>query len=155
MINLSKVFERCHSSLFKMTFTASEEDYQRLFEAARNAKANAYCPYSNFQVGAAVLCSDGSIFAGANVENASYPNGQCAERTAIGNAISAGHRDFKAILVTSNIEDDYCTPCGLCRQVIVEFGNLEVILTMKNGNPKRMHITDLLPMAFTPADLTK
>jgi cytidine deaminase len=134
---------------------ASDADISRLLEAANAAKANAYCPYSNFPVGAAILCKDGSVFGGCNVENCAYPSGICAERSAISVAVSAGHRDFAAILVCSKIGDAFITPCGFCRQVIAEFGNLEIILTKGNGEIKRMKLTELLPLAFSPADLTK
>lgn len=135
--------------------TASEANIKRMLEVANKAKENSYSPYSKFRVGAAILCKDGSIFPGTNIENCSYPAGTCAERSAISCAISNGHRDFEAILITSDIKDDFITPCGICRQAIVEFGNLEVILTQGNGTLKRTHIADLLPMAFTPADLSK
>jgi cytidine deaminase len=134
---------------------ASDHDVQRLIAAANGAKENSYCPYSHFAVGAAVLCRDGSIFAGTNVENCAYPCSICAERSAISAAVSAGHRDLAAILVVSNIQDDFITPCGFCRLCIAEFGNLEVISTKGNGELFRTHITDVLPRAFTPADLTK
>ena len=135
--------------------TASDANVKKMFEIANKAKENSYSPYSKFRVGAALLCKDGSIFPGTNIENSSYPVGTCAERSAISCAISNGHRDFEAILITSDIKDDFISPCGFCRQAIVEFGNLEVILTQANGTMKRLHISDLLPMAFTPADLSK
>ncbi|KAK8891419.1 hypothetical protein M9Y10_028628 [Tritrichomonas musculus] len=134
---------------------ATDAEVQKMFEVANKAKENSYSPYSKFRVGAAILCKDGSIFPGTNVENCSYPVATCAERGAISCAIAHGHRDFKSILITSDIKDDFITPCGFCRQAIVEFGNLEVILTQACGKMKKMHIADLLPMAFTPADLTK
>ncbi|KAH0786359.1 cytidine deaminase [Histomonas meleagridis] len=138
-----------------MSYHTSEEDVQRLFKVASATKEYSYSPYSKFRVGAAVLCRDGTIVGGTNIENCSYPNGLCAERAAISSCISQGHKDIVAILVTSDIKDDFITPCGFCRQFIVEFGNLEVILTKATGEAKRMHITDILPMAFSPADLTK
>ena len=133
---------------------ATEEEIQKLMDAANKAKENSYSPYSHFRVGAAILCKDGTIVSGCNVENASYGIAQCAERCAICNAVSQGHRDFKTILVVSDITNDYITPCGACRQGIVEWGNVEVILT-KGSEYQRKRIADLLPMAFTPADLTK
>lgn len=80
----------------------------------------AYCPYSHFPVGAALECEDGSVFTGVNIENASYPVGTCAERTAFGNAISAGHRSFKRIVIATRTKD-YSSPCGMCRQFMYEF----------------------------------
>ena len=134
---------------------ASESDIKKMLEVANKAKENSYSPYSKFRVGAALLCKDGAIIGGTNVENCSYPAGTCAERSAICSAISQGHKDFVSILITSDIQDDFITPCGICRQALVEFGNIEVILTQGNGTMKKMHISDLLPLAFTPADLTK
>lgn len=134
--------------------TATPEQEARLFEMAKSTKEQAYAPYSHFRVGAAILCSDGTIFGGCNIENCAYPSGVCAERCAICNAIAHGHKDFVTIMVTSDL-DDYCTPCGFCRQAIIEFGNLEVILTKCSGESKRLRMTDILPMAFSPADLSK
>lgn len=138
-----------------MCYQASDDDVKRLFDSAKAAKENSYSPYSHFRVGAAVLCKDGTIVSGANVENCSYPCGICAERNAIFACVAQGHRDMVAVLITSDLVDDFCAPCGVCRQVIAEFGNLEVILAKAGGETKRMHISDLLPMAFSPADLTK
>ena len=135
--------------------TATDAEVQKMLEIANKAKENSYSPYSKFRVGAAILCNDGSIFPGTNIENSSYPVGTCAERCAIACAIANGHRDFKSILITSDIQNDFISPCGFCRQAIVEYGNLEVILTQGCGKMKKMHIADLLPMAFTPADLSK
>ena len=139
-----------------MAYHTSDEDIKRMFESAQKNKVNSYSPYSHFAVSAALLCRDGTIVNGVNVENCSYPNGCCAERSAIYSAISQGHKDFVAILITSNMENDFIYPCGMCRQVIAEFGNLEVISTKATfGDIKRYHIADLLPEAFTPADLSK
>ncbi|XP_047385348.1 cytidine deaminase isoform X1 [Sciurus carolinensis] len=96
------------------------EHVQRLLLSSREAKKSAYCPYSRFPVGAALLTRDGRIFSGCNVENASYTLGICAERTAIQKAISEGHKDFKAIAISSNLQDDFISPCGACRQVMRE-----------------------------------
>jgi cytidine deaminase len=134
---------------------ASDSDVQRLLATANAGKENAYCPYSNFRVGAAILCKDGTVIQGCNVENCAYPSGCCAERTAIVSAVSQGHRDFQSILITSDMKDEFIFPCGFCRQVIAEFGNLEVISTKGSGELLRQHIVDLLPHAFSPADLSK
>lgn len=138
-----------------MAFQCTDEQIKKLFEVASNNKCNAYVPYSHFPVSAALLCRDGSIVPGVNVENCSYPCGSCAERSAIVSAISQGKKDFVAILVTSGMEDDYIYPCGFCRQFIAEWGNLEVISTTAKGGIRRYHISDLLPEAFSPADLSK
>ena len=139
-----------------MSYQTTEQDLKRLFEAASKIKVNSYSPYSHFRVAAALLCGDGTIITGVNVENCSYPNGCCAERSAIVSAVSQGYRDFKAILVTSDMKDDFIYPCGFCRQVIAEFGNLEIISSKSEfGEFKRFHLSELLPEAFTPADLSR
>ncbi|KAF7466592.1 cytidine deaminase isoform X2 [Marmota monax] len=100
--------------------TLEPEHLQRLLLSSQEAKKSAYCPYSRFPVGAALLTRDGRIFSGCNVENAVYPLGNCAERTAIQKAISEGHKEFKAIVISSNLQDDFISPCGACRQVMRE-----------------------------------
>ncbi|KAG3282318.1 cytidine deaminase isoform X2 [Ictidomys tridecemlineatus] len=100
--------------------TLEPEHLQRLLLSSQEAKKSAYCPYSRFPVGAALLTRDGRIFSGCNVENAVYPLGNCAERNAIQKAISEGHKDFKAIVISSNLQDDFISPCGACRQVMRE-----------------------------------
>ncbi len=133
----------------------SEEQVQLLVDAARLAAANAYVPYSNFPVGAAVLTITGEVFTGCNVENASYPLTVCAERVAIGTAVAAGHRRLQAIAVTAP-KMNGVTPCGGCRQVINEFRGVDagvaVILDGKDG-PEILKIDDLLPRSFGPSDL--
>lgn len=113
----------------------------------------AYCPYSKFPVGAVVECSDGSVFTGCNIENASYPVGTCAERTALGNAISHGHRDFVRIVVAAK-SDDYASPCGMCRQFMFEFApDMELICLNKNGDAVVRHVRDYLPFGFESSAL--
>ncbi|XP_066126331.1 cytidine deaminase isoform X2 [Saccopteryx bilineata] len=94
---------------------------RRLLLLSQEAKKSAYCPYSHFPVGAALLTRDGKIFSGCNVENAAYPLGICAERTAIQKAISEGYKDFRAIAIASDLQDDFISPCGACRQVMREY----------------------------------
>ncbi|XP_051713983.1 cytidine deaminase isoform X1 [Oryctolagus cuniculus] len=96
------------------------EHVQQLLLRSREAKKSAYCPYSRFPVGAALLTGDGRIFSGCNIENACYPLGVCAERTAIQKAISEGYQEFRAIAIASDLEDDFISPCGACRQVMRE-----------------------------------
>ncbi len=99
-------------------------DYQQLIEMAEQARKNAYCPYSEFSVGAALLTEDGSVYTGCNVENAAFGPSNCAERTAFFKAVSEGVRDFKAIAIVGGKkekEGGYCAPCGVCRQVMAEF----------------------------------
>lgn len=107
-----------------------------------------YCPYSHFPVGAALECSDGTVFTGCNIENAVYPVGICAERTAVFKAVSEGHTDFVRIVVAGR-SDDYCVPCGSCRQVLQEFApNIEVICLNKEGQELALPLKALLPYGF-------
>ena len=108
----------------------------------------AYIPYSHFPVGAALECSDGTVYTGCNIENSSYGLTNCAERTAAFKAVSEGHRHFTRIVIAGR-SDDYCYPCGACRQVLYEFGpEMEVICLNKKGEEKRLHIKELLPYGF-------
>lgn len=127
----------------------TQDQIQRLVEAALEARKNAYAPYSGFTVGAAVLTADGTVFAGANVENASYGLSVCAERHAIGAAVGNGHRDLVALAVVTSTTPP-SSPCGACRQVMAEFGPLTVILANTSGAMTVVSDADLLPMAFTP-----
>lgn len=122
----------------------------QLLEVAKNARENAYVPYSHFKVGAAVLTSDGKIITGCNVENASYGLAICAERVAVFNAVSQGNTSFKAIAVIADTEEPV-PPCGACRQVLTEFSR-EMIIIMANlkDEIKRTTVGELLPYAFTP-----
>ena len=108
----------------------------------------AYVPYSHFPVGAALLCKDGTVFTGCNIENAAYGATICAERTAIFKAVSEGHRDFAAIAIAGR-SDDYCVPCGSCRQVMMEFApEMEVICLNRAREAKRMTLRELMPCGF-------
>lgn len=126
-----------------------------LLARAREAARNAYVPYSEFPVGAAVLAEDGSIFAGCNIENASYPLTICGERSAVSAAVSSGHREIRAVAVSAPRMPG-TTPCGACRQVLNEFrpkhGDMTVIL---DDGELGLHLTldDLLPRAFGPRNL--
>ncbi|KAL2880005.1 hypothetical protein SGCOL_004724 [Colletotrichum sp. CLE4] len=122
-----------------------------LHQKATAAKATAYCPYSQFRVGATLLSKDGKYTSGANVENASYPVGTCAERVAFGKAITEGIRGFKAVAVATDIEAP-CSPCGMCRQFIREFVDLEMPILMfnKDGKYVVMRLEALLPLSFGP-----
>jgi cytidine deaminase len=127
----------------------SAEDRDRLIQAAQAAAQNAYAPYSHFKVGAALLTEQGEIFAGCNVENASYGMTNCAERTAIFAAIahSGPKLGIRAVAVL-NTNDLPCAPCGACRQVIYEFGPEAIIFFPSAQGWKEAHITDLLPEGF-------
>ncbi|MDO4810480.1 MAG: cytidine deaminase [Eubacteriales bacterium] len=108
----------------------------------------AYCPYSHFPVGAAVECSDGSVFTGCNIENAAYGAGTCAERTALSKAVSEGHRDFVRIAIAGK-SDDFCVPCGICRQFMMEFApDIEVICLNGKGENRKFALRELLPYGF-------
>lgn len=128
-------------------------EYARLVEAARAARQHAYAPYSRFQVGAALLTAGGEVYTGCNVENASYGATICAERTAVGAAIAAGERDFAAIAVIADTPAPV-SPCGVCRQVLSEFGaDLVVIMANLQGATKIATMQELLPQGFTGHDL--
>lgn len=118
---------------------------------ANEARKSAYSPYSGFPVGAALLCSDGSIYSGVNVENAVNGLSICAERVAIFKAISEGHRDFVRLAVSC--ASDACRPCGACRQVIFEHApDIEILMGNPDGKFVRTTIKDLLPEAFRLPD---
>ncbi len=122
---------------------------KELLDIAIKAKENAYVPYSNFRVGAALLGKSGKVYTGCNVECASYGATNCAERTAIFKAVSEGEREFEAIAITSD-SNDYTFPCGICRQVIAEFGlEIEVIAANSSGEYTVCSIKDLIPNVFT------
>jgi cytidine deaminase len=126
-----------------------------LLAAAEAARGMAHAPYSRFQVGAALLCADGSVQPGCNVENASYPAGICAERTAVVGAVARGQRHFQAIAIAGP-PGVAISPCGICRQVLSEFspdGALRVITRGADGAPRSATIAELLPGAFGAADL--
>jgi len=122
---------------------------QRLLRAARKVMKNAYAPFSNFRVGAAILTSKGEIFLGCNVENSSYGLTNCAERTAVFSAIAklGPELEIRAVAVT-NDRGAPCSPCGACRQVIYEFGPHAVVFYQGEKGPKQSLITDLLPEGF-------
>ena len=123
----------------------------RLAEAAKEARRNAHAPYSNFQVGAALLDQEGRIFAGCNVENASYGLSICAERHAIGAAVAGGALGVEAMVILSESSPP-ASPCGACRQVMAEFGDFPVLLINPEGEEVRSSVAKLLPMAFTFED---
>jgi cytidine deaminase len=124
-----------------------------LLERATDAMERAYAPYSGFKVGAALLGVDGSITEGCNVENASYPAGICAERAAVAAAVTRGVRTFAAIVIVTEAEVP-TPPCGMCRQVLVEFApQLEVISVTRGGAQAKWSMSELLPAAFTPTSM--
>lgn len=133
----------------KINATSEQIDrYLVLLTDAHKAKENAYCRYSNFQVGAAVLAKDGNIIKGCNVENASYGLTMCAERTALFKAASEGYKpgDFEAIAIAASADD--FSPCGACRQVINEFGDDMVVIFEFGGETVITTLAGILPYNF-------
>lgn len=132
-----------------------------LLETAGQARAFSYAPYSHFTVGAALLCSDGSVISGCNIENAAYSPGNCAERTAVFKAVSEGKTAFRAIAIVGAKEGEVpagnspCTPCGVCRQVLAEFCRADSfwIYVTDGRNIFAYTLEELLPSAFGPAQL--
>lgn len=119
-----------------------------LIEEAKKYRQFSYSPYSHFAVGAAVLTKDGQVYGGCNIENASYPLGNCAERTAIFKAVSEGKRDFAAIAIVAD-SDGPCPPCGACRQVMAEFKIPRIIMANMKGDVKAVTLAEILPYSFT------
>lgn len=124
--------------------------YRELVDQAIQALTNAYAPYSKFKVGAALLAASGRVYLGCNIENAAYSPTNCAERTAIFKAVSEGERKFKALAVAADT-DEVITPCGVCRQVLAEFFDDEVVILLANlnGQVVQTKLSELLPGAFT------
>ncbi len=126
-----------------------------LIKLALEAREKSYSPYSGFAVGAALLCKNGKVFTGCNIENSGYSATNCAERTAIFKAVSEGETEFEKIAVVGgNAEDkapvDYCSPCGVCRQVMREFcdADFEILIAKGETDYKSVTLADLLPMSF-------
>ncbi len=137
-----------------------KETIDRLVSRALEMVPRAYAPYSRFQVGAAVLAESGKCYGGANVENASYPAGICAERNAIAQAVASGERKLTAIAICGGKDGviaDYCPPCGICRQVMREFCDPErfhVVVARSAADFKVYTLAQLLPESFGPTSLT-
>lgn len=123
-----------------------------LIECAAAFRRHAYAPYSGFAVGAALRARSGKVYGGVNVENASYPVGICAERAAIAAAVTAGEREFEALAVIADSPAP-CAPCGMCRQVLVEFPIARIILANTAGDVRVLTPAELLPHAFDAAAL--
>lgn len=121
---------------------------EELCRAAQAMLERSYAPYSHFRVGAALECRDGAVFTGCNVENAAYSPTLCAERVAVGKAVSEGHRDFVRIAIAADT-DRFTSPCGVCRQVLWEFApDLEVLLVNRRGEIQELTLRQLLPYSF-------
>ena len=130
------------------------DNFEKLFNAAKKVRDNAHVPYSNFKVGAAFLTEDDSIISGCNVENAAYPQSQCAEASAIGNLVSQGFSKIKEVVVIGS-GSLLCSPCGGCRQRLREFASLDTQIHMCNseGHLKTSTLKELLPDSFGPENL--
>lgn len=133
---------------------------EKLVKEALRMRENSYAPYSHFHVGAALLTQDGKIYTGCNIENAAYTPTNCAERTAFFKAVSEGECDFQAIAIAGGPEDaeelDYCSPCGVCRQVMMEFCDYEtfqIILVKSETEYKVFTLKEILPLGFGPMNL--
>ena len=134
-------------------------DKTKLIQMAFEGMKNAYAPYSNFQVGAALLADSGRIYTGCNIESCSYSPTSCAERTALFKAVSEGERRFLAIAIVSSggADGDYTAPCGVCRQMLYEFcgADMQVIMAKSIDDYKELTLGQLLPMGFGPSQLGK
>ena len=132
---------------------------KKLMEVAIEYRKRSYAPYSHFQVGAALLTKDGEIFGGCNIENAAYTPSNCAERTAIFKAVSEGKKEFSAIAIVGGKEDgklQFCSPCGVCRQVLAEFCNPETFVVYLGTGPdnyQKYVLKELFPFGFDSEDL--
>ena len=135
-------------------------DRRELIDIALEARQRAYTPYSHHKVGAALLTKDGKVYRGCNIESASYTPSNCAERTAFFKAVSEGEREFEAIAIVGGFEDSpvlrLCAPCGVCRQVMMEFCDPEtfkIILAVSKDRYDVFTLKELLPLGFGPANL--
>ncbi|XP_049940189.1 cytidine deaminase-like isoform X2 [Schistocerca serialis cubense] len=138
-------------------FSDLDSDIQELIRTAVAYRQKAHCPYSNFQVGAALKCDDDSVFGGCNVENVAYGCTICAERTAIVKAVSEGKKLFKHFAITGDVTQGFISPCGSCRQVMVEFGtDMKVYLAKPDFSDVLVTNMDaILPLAFIPLSMPK
>ena len=132
-------------------------DRENLIRHAMSARENSYSPYSRFRVGAALLCGDGEVYEGCNIENRAYGPTNCAERTAFFKAVSEGKREFSAIAIVGGKEEmTWCYPCGVCRQVMMEFCNpktFQIILAVDKERYEIYTLEELMPLGFGPLNL--
>jgi cytidine deaminase len=136
-----------------MMMRMDQRQIDGLVTAATEVRKRAYAPYSSYLVGAAVLATDGRVFTGCNLENASYGLSVCAERHAVAAAVAAGCRDLAGVAVVTQ-SDPPAAPCGACRQVLAEFGDFPVILAGLDGRRESTTVRALLPRAFDPETLS-
>ena len=137
-------------------------EFEKIVSEALRMLQYSYVPYSHFRVGAALLTENGDIYTGCNIENAAYTPTNCAERTAFFKAVSEGERSFTAIAIAGGAEDakelEYCSPCGVCRQVMMEFCDPEtfqVVLVKSETEYQVFTLQEILPLGFGPKDLEK
>jgi len=150
-----KMMDSSTTTVHLRSSPVSQDRIEALIHRSLQAKEHAYCPYSKFRVGSALLTQDDRVFTGCNVENACYNLGVCAERNTISKAVSEGYRSFKAIAIASDLNDQFISPCGGCRQFMREFGsNWEVYLSKPDGSYVKMDVSELLPVSFGPEDLS-
>ena len=133
-------------------------DKKELFKLAKDALKNSYAPYSNYNVGSVLLCKNGNVYNGCNVENASYSLTNCAERTALFSAISNGEKDFEAICIVggkNGVITDFAMPCGSCRQVLSEFcgDDFKIFVGINENDIKEFKLCDLIPFSFNKSKL--
>lgn len=138
---------------------------KRLIEEALKAREFSYCPYSGFAVGAALACGDGTVYTGCNIENAAFGTTNCAERTAFFKAVSEGKREFSAIAIVGGpkggkekmeLPKEFCPPCGVCRQVMMEFADpktFRILLGKSDGSYREYSLEELLPLGFSGRDM--
>lgn len=128
-----------------------KEIFEKAVATALEVRKNAYAPYSDFAVGAAIVTDDGTVFAGVNVENSSFGATNCAERTALFSAVTAGYRDFEAVFIASNLSGKAVFPCGICRQVLADF-NPKMRVILVNSETKEVEqdllLSDIFPGVF-------
>lgn len=127
--------------------------YKDLAKKAIEAKKYSYSPYSKFKVGAALITAEGKVFTGCNIESASYTPTICAERVALSKAVSEGYKDIKAIAISGS--SDATFPCGVCRQFLIEFGDMDVIVVKSESEYEKYKLSDLLPHSFDSGDLNQ
>ncbi len=129
---------------------------RELMQKAVEMQKFSYCPYSDYPVGAALLCEDGTVFTGCNVESAAYGSTICAERTALLKAVSEGHREDWTAIAVAGKGDEFCWPCGSCRQMLYEFApDLRVLAIRGDGKFEEARLSDLLPRGFGASHLNK
>lgn len=127
---------------------------RELMQKAVEMQKFSYCPYSDYPVGAALLCEDGTVFTGCNVESAAYGSTICAERTALLKAVSEGHREDWTAIAVAGKGDEFCWPCGSCRQMLYEFApDLRVLAIRGDGKFEEARLSDLLPRGFGASHL--